>query len=92
MERPEQHDAKEVPQSFEQLLTLKEAATLLGMHWKTLETLARQSAVPAIKLGKRWRFRASALDQWLSARLGPARVEDAASTNDKLMEQPRRAS
>ena len=92
MERTGSQHAMEAPQSFEQFLTLKEAAPLLGMHWKTLETLARQGQVPAIKLGKRWRFRASALDQWLSARLQPVRVENPASMDDKLREQPRRAS
>ncbi len=40
---------------FEPLLDLHEAAIVLGMHWKTLETKARQRQVPAFKVGKRWR-------------------------------------
>ena len=47
---------------FEQLLTLKEAADLLGIHWKTLEIQARRVEVPATKIGNRWRFRTSVLD------------------------------
>jgi len=42
---------------FEALLDLREAASLLGMHWKTLETMARCRKIPALKVGKRWRFR-----------------------------------
>ena len=61
---------------FERLLSLREAAVLLGVYWKTLEGMARKSAVPAFRIGGRWRFRASVLDEWLQKRLvQPARVE-----------------
>ena len=50
---------------FEPLLDLHEAASILGMHWKTLEAKARGHEVPAFKVGKRWRFRLSSLNQWL---------------------------
>jgi len=51
--------------AFEELLDLRQAAALLGMHWKTLETMARDHRIPALKVGKRWRFRASSLNRWL---------------------------
>ena len=54
---------------FEPLLDLHEAAHVLGMHWKTLEGKARQHEVPAFKVGKRWRFRLSSLNNWLEAGL-----------------------
>lgn len=50
---------------FEPLLDLHEAATVLGIHWKTLEAKARGREVPAFKVGKRWRFRLSSLNQRL---------------------------
>jgi excisionase family DNA binding protein len=50
---------------FEPLLDLQEAALVLGMHWKTLETKAQHREVPAFKVGKRWRFRLSSLNSWL---------------------------
>jgi excisionase family DNA binding protein len=53
--------------AFEPLLDLHEAATVLGMHWKTLEGKARQHEVPAFKVGKRWRFRLSSPNNWLEA-------------------------
>jgi excisionase family DNA binding protein len=57
------------PPAFEPLLGLHEAASILGMHWKTLEGKARQKEVPAFKVGKRWRFRLSSLNSWLDTGL-----------------------
>jgi excisionase family DNA binding protein len=37
----------------------------LKIHPKTLQKLARQGEVEAIHIGKLWRFRASALDEWV---------------------------
>ena len=42
---------------FEPLLNLKEAAVILGMHWKTLEGMVRNREIPALKGGKGWKFR-----------------------------------
>ena len=50
---------------FEPLLDSEEAAALLKIHPRTLQKLARQGDVTAIHIGKLWRFRASALDEWL---------------------------
>ena len=50
---------------FEPLLGVPEASALLCIHPKTLQALARDGKVPCTKLGKYWRFRASALDAWI---------------------------
>jgi excisionase family DNA binding protein len=50
---------------FEPLLDTEEAARLLRMHPRTLRTKARRGSIPAIQVGRRWRFRASTLDRWL---------------------------
>jgi excisionase family DNA binding protein len=50
---------------FEPLLDSEEAAALLKIHPKTLQKLARSGEVAAIQIGKLWRFRASALDEWV---------------------------
>ena len=52
-------------QHFEPLLDEVQAGKLLGLHPKTLQRLARQRSVPAIRLGRYWRFRASALNSWI---------------------------
>ena len=50
---------------FKPLLTAGEAAELLRIHEKTVQSFARAGWLPAVKLGGGWRFRASALDAWV---------------------------
>ena len=51
--------------SFERLLDNQEAAKLLNIHPKTIVQMARRGEIPAMRIGKFWRFRASALDKWV---------------------------
>jgi len=51
----------------ERLLTLKEAASLLRIHPKTLQNMAIRSEVPSIKILRGWRFRESDLQRWLNS-------------------------
>jgi excisionase family DNA binding protein len=69
---PVRPDQKKPPQRagsetyFEPLLSDTQAAQLLGnMHPRTLQRLARSRLVPAIKIGRFWFFRASALNEWI---------------------------
>lgn len=50
---------------FEPLLDSDEAAALLKIHPKTLQRKARRGEITGIQIGKLWRFRASALNEWL---------------------------
>ncbi|MBB5059103.1 excisionase family DNA binding protein [Granulicella aggregans] len=51
---------------FEQLMSDAEAAKFLGgLHPKTVQRMARRGDLPAYRIGRYWRFRASELDQWL---------------------------
>lgn len=50
---------------FEPLLSDAEAGELLGLHPKTVQRLARGGELPAIRIGRYWRFRASALNRWI---------------------------
>jgi excisionase family DNA binding protein len=59
--------------SFEQLLDSKQAASLLQIHPKTLQKMAREAAVPSIRVGDKWRFRASELDEWVRSELSSKR-------------------
>jgi excisionase family DNA binding protein len=56
--------------TFEPLLSPAEAASLLRIHPKTLLKLARQGAIPAARMGKHWRFRASTLDAHIRSKEG----------------------
>ncbi len=57
------------PYGIELLLTTKEASQVLKIHPKVLERMAKRGEVPALKVGKFWRYRATALDAWINSRL-----------------------
>jgi len=51
---------------FERLMSDVEAAAFLGgLHPKTVQRMARRGQLPAYRVGRFWRFRASELDEWL---------------------------
>ena len=68
---------------FERLLNLREAASVLEMHWKTLEGMARKGRVPALKVGKRWKFRLSSLNRWLEHEINSNATNHAALTGQE---------
>ena len=43
-------------------------AAMLGVHARTVTTLARNGQLPAHRLGKLWRFKRSDVDAWLEGR------------------------
>ena len=53
----------------EPLLDSTEAAQLLRIHPKTLQRMARKGEIPALQIGKLWRFSASALLLWQQEKL-----------------------
>ena len=55
--------------SFERLLDSEEAASLLKIHPKTLQKMARSGEIAGVQIGKLWRFRASALNDWLQQKM-----------------------
>jgi excisionase family DNA binding protein len=59
--------------SFEPLITPAEAGALLGVHAKTALKMARAKLIPAIRIGKHWRFRASWLNAYIANQLQSTR-------------------
>ncbi len=55
--------------TFEPLLDSHQASKLLCIHHKTLSRMARLRLIPAARIGKLWRFRASELDLWIEQKL-----------------------
>jgi len=75
-----QSSVREPKRDFEPLINDEQASALLGgIHPKTLQRLARTGRIPAYRVGRFWRYRASELDSWLQTRLNsagqPARVD-----------------
>jgi excisionase family DNA binding protein len=62
--------------TFEPLLTVPEAASLLRIHPKTVQAMCRSRALPAFRLGREWRFRTSVLDQWVLNSLDQPRARE----------------
>jgi excisionase family DNA binding protein len=51
------------------LLDSDEAASIMKIHPKTLQKLARKGIVRGVHVGKLWRFRATEIEQWISSQL-----------------------
>ena len=49
----------------EPLLDSHAAAAVLGVHPRTLQRMVLRWQITGVQVGKLWRFRASAIDQWI---------------------------
>jgi excisionase family DNA binding protein len=49
------------------LLSVEQAAEFLGVSPYTVRQWASERRIPAIRLGRYWRFRQSSLDAWIQA-------------------------
>ena len=58
--------------NFEPLIDSEEAASLLEIHPKTLQQMARQGRIPSHRVGKFWRFRKSEMEKWLRSEVNYA--------------------
>ncbi len=52
-----------------EILTLEEVALYLRLKPQTIYRWAQEKRIPAVKLGKEWRFRRSVLDRWLDEQM-----------------------
>lgn len=53
-----------------EVMDIRQAADYLGISADTLYRYASEGFVPAFKLGNRWRFRKSLLDDWMDEKSG----------------------
>lgn len=58
-----------LPNRCEPLITAERAAELLQLHPKTVKRLAAAGSIPAMKIGRVWRFRESELDAYIVRQL-----------------------
>ena len=47
-------------------LTIQEVSAILKVHSNTVYKMCRQGVLPAVKIGKEWRFRRTILDEWIN--------------------------
>ena len=57
-----------------EVMDIRQASDYLGISPDTLYKYASESFIPAFKLGNRWRFKKSRLDEWMDHQSGPAAV------------------
>ena len=67
-------DAREV-------MNIRQASQYLGVSPDTLYKYVGENKIPAFKLGNRWRFKKSKLDEWMEAKSSEA--EDQAKRKPK---------
>jgi excisionase family DNA binding protein len=65
-----------------EVMDIRQAADYLGISGDTLYRYASEGFVPAFKLGNRWRFRKSLLDNWMDEKSG-MKTKSAADTSRK---------
>jgi len=53
----------------EPLIDAQDAARLLRLHPVTVREMAARGEIPAMRIGRVWRFRSSSLDAWIDSQL-----------------------
>jgi PTS system nitrogen regulatory IIA component len=66
------------------LMTTKQVAAYLQLSERSIYRLLERGAVPAVKVGGVWRFRKSAVDEWLDVRLGTLETGELDRLGDEL--------
>ncbi len=47
------------------IMTIEEVATYLHLHPLTVRALARKGQLPIFKVGRQWRIKRAALNEWI---------------------------
>lgn len=63
------NDPREEGGTPHEILTIEEVAHYLRLKPQTIYKWAQEKRIPAVKLGKEWRFRRSILDRWLDEQM-----------------------
>lgn len=68
-----------------EVMDIRQASDYLGISPDTLYKYASESFVPAFKLGNRWRFKRSRLDEWMDRQ---AEIQSGAAIIDPEQKKP----
>jgi excisionase family DNA binding protein len=60
---------RRAPAPPNEILTIDEVADYLRLTPQTIYKWAQEKRIPAVKLGKEWRFRRSIIDRWFDDQL-----------------------
>ena len=59
------NQVKEANSDAREVMNIRQASEYLGVSPDTLYKYVGENKIPAFKLGNRWRFKKSKLDQWM---------------------------
>ena len=65
-----------------EVMNIRQASQYLGVSADTLYKYVAEGKIPAFKLGNRWRFKKTLLDEWM---------EQQSSSSDQVRDQGRKA-
>ena len=68
-----------------EVMNIRQASQYLGVSPDTLYKYVNEQKIPAFKLGNRWRFKKSKLDQWMEEK--SSEVETSTTTKAKAAAQ-----
>jgi excisionase family DNA binding protein len=51
---------------MDEIMTIEDVAKYLKLKPQTIYTWAQNGKIPAVKLGKEWRFKKSIIDKWFN--------------------------
>lgn len=68
-----------------ELMTVEELEQYLRLTRKTIYKLLKQGSIPAIKIGKKWRFDKEAIDKWLHQNMEATKVQILVVDDDELV-------
>lgn len=64
-----------------EVLNVRQAAAYLGISSESLYKYVGTGLIPAFKLGNRWRFKKSLLDEWMVRQSLPVFISTSGSAN-----------
>ncbi|HEY0795091.1 MAG TPA: helix-turn-helix domain-containing protein [Acidisarcina sp.] len=87
---------KPAPQAAHQMvrevMDIRQASDYLGISSDTLYKYASEGGVPAFKLGNRWRFKKSRLDEWMDQQSDASMTHPEATPVSPRQKKPVRAA
>ena len=72
-----------------EVMNIRQASQYLGVSPDTLYKYVYEEKIPAFKLGNRWKFKKTILDQWMEQK---SSIGEAKSTNTKKKPRAARAA
>jgi excisionase family DNA binding protein len=64
-----------------EVMNIRQASQYLGVSPDTLYKYVGEQKIPAFKLGNRWRFKKSKLDQWMEEKSSQSEAKSNTRTN-----------